>query len=371
MITQPLFAQVADTGSQHQVNVWFLAIPTMTLVILLFLLLLTYSKLHEHIDAFLKESKWRRGFMIVAGNLLLPLFVAGAIDIFDASKVLQGDVYWSDVISATVAVTFGLFALFFQVSLYHHEDRWNDRLQKAEAASKVAERKHILTHKINNAFREVVELKASRIRMSINNGNQSISADDLISALDPESQIIALLEVVYNVFKSLLETSFGPDANLRLKYFVVDSGYLIPKYQTDGIYRSQTPELDPRHKEFLCVSRGTSDCAAVYAAKERCIHIVEDTKEAHVNEDKAYVQFPGQSHDKLSSLLAIPVVSKESNKPTEIVICLDSDRKKFFNEEDITEITVIAENLQDRLLFELSMQDILNRMANRSTQANG
>jgi hypothetical protein len=317
------------------------------------------------IDHWLTQGKSRRAALFIIGSIVLPSVGVVAYDMLDLTQVARLQVRLLDAIALTVVCVVAEFALVFQLALFVHEDNWNERLSAAATAAQVEQdlrreidRRHEFALEINNAFREVVGIKADRTRTKCASGG-AITLADIANTLSPDEQILALSEVVFRLYRSLLTKEAGRQAKLRLVHFVAKEGHLCCQYSTDGASRGSIPRQPETIRDKLCLTRSVCDSIAVQAAKNKTIEVVPDTADADNDKKSAFNYFhDGQRRDVLS-LLAIPIWSNTEPGPAGHVFCLDTDKVGFFSEERRPLAEIVQENLRDRLLYELDMQQLL------------
>jgi hypothetical protein len=325
----------------------------------------------DTIDRWLKDSKGRRVGLFVFGSLIAPGVAAFALDVFDLSEVLGNKGGIDDFVAALFVASFGAAAMVFQLALYGHEDRWEKRLHDLSEKCELEERKsNILQTKyeesvyVNDAFREVVDIKSNRLALLLERPDL-LTRDHVFEALKPDLQIVALLEAVHGIYHSRLRQVQGSERRkLTLAFFREENGYLVPKYETDGVHR-RTNFHEPEWRnwrELLCLTNPRSDCLAVYAVRENRVQYEADCAQADVDEDSVFRYFPGQEPNDLCSIAALPLVStKPAN--SRAVICLFTNQTGFFphwNAED----SLIFDNLKDRFLYETVVRAILEKLSN-------
>jgi len=373
-----VFAQTAvNTSTQKSLGIspWFLVLPVAIFVVVGLVVFFNNQRIRGYLASTWLDSQKKRHFSLLLGTLILPVVMMFAWDLFDLSEVGKLHVMRMDIITGCVLAIGAVAALLFQSTVIHYEDSWervvdtsNRERDEMAALVDATKQEHEFALSISNAFRKVVTLKAKRIH-ELTQAEGDIAVEAFCKALNPELQIIALVSVVFELYRYEIKKQHGVNANIRVAYYVQKDGYLTPAFSTDGINEPCiTAESVQLNRPRFRLDDGPTNSLAVHAAREKKIQIVEDTAKAADDDNTFFQYFDSDQRNQIKSMLVFPIANKTSGGSAEHIICVDCDKKGFFKEKDRPVAELFAENILDRMLFELDMQDILERTAGASEE---
>lgn len=350
--------------SAQQASYWLLIIPFIAFTVSLLLVPLVH-KYVDQIDDWMAKRRDVRLLFAIIFLATVPVGFATFIDIADVSEILQGTLRKSDVWWLTGAAILAAIYIAAQLVSWSHKDRWDKRIEKERQA---VEKQRLLAEEnrkdrdffffVNKAFLGVVGLKWERVRTKLEGLSSPVSIEELQDACRPDDQIVALIRGVFEIFRGELN-AVNKHAKLRVALFENRDGQLELAHCWDGNSQVCVQNGD-NFKERLNLSKGATDCLAVWVAHKKKLEIVPNAEEADRDERHPFKYFRPLQRNQIRSLTVWPL---ERSGEVAFVFCVDTDQDGFFNEGRRAALDMVADNLAHRLLFETDMRQLLNGFA--------
>ena len=317
--------------------------------------------LRQKLKAVMLSDRRHRHMTILGVSLLVPAVLALSYDVLDLSEVGKMNVRVIDLFALAASGICGIALVFCHSTIIDYEDSWESIVSTAEEERDASIRAHEYALQIGGAFRKIVLLKASRVR-ELAESDGPIGMEALRETLDPQTQIYSLAQAAFELYKRDCRSTFGETHKLRVAYFAEHEGFLVPRYSTDGFSDACISPHNENHLERFNLHGSPHGSLAVHAAWQRAIQIVDDAEKADADLDTYFGYFDQMQRTRIRSIMVIPIADNNVVGPAQHVICLDCDKKGFFNEEKRPIAEIFAENIHDRLLYELDVQAILERV---------
>jgi hypothetical protein len=216
---------------------------------------------------------------------------------------------------------------------------------------------------VSGAFLAVVNAKANRVSDYLRSGPTSLTPKHLKELWNPRVQAKALMMAVWQVvFKALKD-----GGSVQVKLYLVDPAgeYVVPRFMFNGSYRNiATPGHDEKHFYRL---KGPPHSIAAYVAQTGALFVVPDTAKAAAEENNPLRWCPCRQEGAVAAV-GIPV--KRQGEAVKGVVVIQTDEAGVFDNSAIPEkeLKLLADNLSDRLLYELDADKLLDLLSEGVSQ---
>lgn len=214
---------------------------------------------------------------------------------------------------------------------------------------------------LNDAFLYVVGRKTAAVNNLLKHWPENEGRAKYEEAINPDLQIIAMIQSVYELFRQRLKTHSN-SARMRVALFRNIGGYLEPVYSWDGAMPNCITSPKNDYKPKFNISSSAAECLAVYVAHSGDLLAVPDADEANSDPGHPYFHFGLRHQTQIKSIVAIPLHSQENNKIIDSVMVIDADYPGFFAIEDKTLYSELAKNVSQRLNYEIMIKEVLPRL---------
>jgi hypothetical protein len=253
------------------------------------------------------------------------------------------------------------------------------RADDAEAARDLARKEEFFHFLISQSFLRAVGIKKDHVDGAIQSGSLRIDpshqadvkafARKFKDVVSPKRQIGTLIQIVHEIFNKLIISAHGK-GDLRVAYFVLDkNGRFVAQYSWNGFTEDclVTPNKK-NHKNRLRINAHGERSVLLSAARSGDILIVEN---AHADHNDASLPFEfwhqGQRQS-IASMVALPLGSANKGDCYSHVVCIDTNVAGFFNKSQHVQLTLVRNNLAQRLLCESGIETLLSIAPDKSTK---
>lgn len=199
------------------------------------------------------------------------------------------------------------------------------------------------------------ELKRKNACSSLN------SLKNICKTLDPDEAIVRLIMNTHLLFKTRLK----PTSNLRIAYFQFDDDdhdYLQTPLSWNGTSLNCVRSPSEKYREKFNMKSSAAECLAVSVALSGCIEPVPYAEDADGNSSHPFNYFGNEQREHIKSLVVIPLKVEDTMPDFKPLLVIDSDQPGFFGEFKEKEFKYIQTNLSTRLLMEVDMKVLLERL---------
>ncbi|HEX3999724.1 MAG TPA: hypothetical protein VHX65_14325 [Pirellulales bacterium] len=326
----------------------------------------------DGINKWLDGSAWRRKFFFFGSSLIAGIWTFG-IAWPDYKAISDGHADGKNT-AILCALAIGLVAtVLLQAIGFQLPDRWEtkvaDALKERDAANadyQLAKNEGFFHWLVGHCFLSVIGIKKTFVHDASKNLPPAQDAQRRLKnyreAAKPERQVVALIQVPYEVYWRLL-TDRNPRASLRVAYFARSGPFLVLRHCWNGVdskcVRQGVKEKKLSRDRFFELTNETRSLA-VAAAKTGDIQIVPSAKAAHADLQHSFKYFQPTQANRIESIVAIPLGVSGDNGYHEHVVCIDTDFAGFFDQDQRKQLEFVKSNLEQRLLCELAMASLLN-----------
>jgi putative methionine-R-sulfoxide reductase with GAF domain len=212
-----------------------------------------------------------------------------------------------------------------------------------------------LAIKVSLIFLDVVTAKKNKaveLVKAAKRDNKTIQLSDLRQHMDPEKQMVRIIETICSILKVKLEDK--PLASLRVALFSASGDHFSVVYSLNdrGHIDCVTGPSEP-NRHFFHLKDGTS--LAAKAARAGRVMLVSDTKEPNTD----FAHFGDKGRDHIRSIACLPIGTL--GKQCQHVLSIDCDLPNFFadTENERSWLEIMQRNAETRLIYEFEMDKLL------------
>lgn len=308
----------------------------------------------------LQRRAWRK-FCIFVLPFLLFTALPFMADAKTPSAIWNGR---SDVVIALFAPLTVAAFVFSQAVQFFHNDTSDGEVKRLVGEVTFAETEQSVAAGTADAFLRVVAQKAARLKKSIKGMRPGgkITLDQLRKCLNPESQILAILQMTHDTIAKAMD----PDVRLSVALYEREGDYMMPTIAWDGLWASgRLRERCERQKQHFRLKLDADAAPAIEVAASRD------------GQNKSYFSNSRKSLGAADNLWVLPEIGEgqqtavtcfpllEPGDSTEnvryvLTVAVSAPAKLNLSLELGDAIPYVINHAKARLLYELSMRTILS-----------
>ncbi len=367
------------SDSTSSIDGVFICIPVLALVVLLPLTIGFTIQHAENLSRFWHTYP-KRIVLYLLGMISVGL-LSFVLSVANNGSALNGNLttltlkldFFASAILLPLTVFSALSTFFVERREKTQKDEAEQQLMEAVKSQKKAETRanaHLRTveyaKKVNELFLAAVTAKATRVA-----GNRSRLVDPELQdsdylqsfyrALKPEDQIEILVACAERLVDIYLSKERGANIQLRIAVFRPHGRKLVLDLGRGDVIKKHFPKGPNRKhvKSYFSLEEPRNErCLAVAAAYDGELHVIEDTHEADLDSRSPFKFLRDGQKERIGSMVAMPIGEPESAEfPYRRVVCFDSPRRHVFRRQDKPLLQFVMDNLDERLAYELMMQD--------------
>jgi len=322
----------------------------LVVAIISFVLVIILWKFRRKIADWILPRKWK--FLLKIVEWLLAL--AGAV-ISDYAEVFKHTSWGGNQptypVEAVLAIL-GLGVLFLTVGQIRDElkEDLEESLNTSRQQSDELKRQRDAWVRLLVHIRNIIDKKMKRVETLAKNA--TVSHEEFVTALNPDEQVMLILQSIYEFFKFELH-ALDPNAQLRLALYMREEGRMAPAYSWNGSIKN-------------CVSTNTKQMElgspdGVISVVVQCYNIKGDTGVIIIPDcdaDKGFEFFRPEQKKYLKSMLALKYRTEHDGTADALVLALDCDRTDFFDTGRSEELKTFLFEMMKRIDYELVIADV-------------